>query len=222
MEQTGSTIFQTFAGLFLDKVKNNDAEVRLEDGPTSKAAVQQLLNLFLFLNVCQFASIVFLWILDRRRKQQAEIAAAANAATDESADDDFNIIEEEEQPKRHSRRLSLSKQESVSVPESHCLERRDSNLSSHSPVVPFLEASASASPYDHHEPEEERPLLGDDILPWHGDKEEPIAGEARTKSEVLRGEICGVLCICLICFAWVFFISTAFFRLRSKEDRKGS
>ena len=197
-------------------MKKSGAETKAGEDTTSKFAVQELLNLFLFLNFCQFVAIIFLWFLDRRRKRQAALIAIDSPPLPPD-EDEFNVIEEEEQPKRHSRTLSFGKQERLS--ESHCLDRRDCTISSQSSRSPLLEAGGSAIPFEN--PEEERPLLSDENLPWHAEPEEPVAGEARTKSEVFRGEVCGVLCICLICFAWVFFISTAFLRLRSKEDRKG-
>ena len=68
--------------------------------------------------------------------------------------------------------------------------------------------------------EEEEPLLVDDEpVPWHAVVEEPTVGEAQSRSEHVRGEVFGVISICLIAFAWIFFIITAFLRLRAKSDR---
>lgn len=69
---------------------------------------------------------------------------------------------------------------------------------------------------------EEEPLLldDDDLVPWHTHVEEPVTGEAQSKSEHIRGEVFGVISICLIAFAWIFFITTAFLRLRAKSDRE--
>ena len=69
--------------------------------------------------------------------------------------------------------------------------------------------------------EEHQPLLND--RPPVGRRpqvESTVVGEAQTKSEHIRGEVFGILSIWLIAFAWLFFIGTAFLRLRAKKDRQ--
>lgn len=44
----------------------------------------------------------------------------------------------------------------------------------------------------------------------------------RTKAEVRRGEVFALLSGTLIALAWILFMGTAWYRLRSKEERGGS
>ncbi|KAG6851044.1 hypothetical protein H0H93_002936 [Arthromyces matolae] len=60
LEQTGSTIFQTLAGLALDAQKRGNKK-------NSKAALQHLLNVFVLTNVFQLCSILGLVGLQKRR-----------------------------------------------------------------------------------------------------------------------------------------------------------
>lgn len=222
MEQTGATIFQTFAGLFLDNTKPNPTRAEPVDVP-SKAhpdTIQQLLNLLLFLNGCQLVAILFLCALDRRRKRQAAEAALRMQRSPElSVEDDMDTVDPTASPKGVRRKLSFAKERPL---ESHSLQRRATSLSDGSlPVVPD-ESEASLQYMADGPGEEEQPLLREEItnsqLPPE-DTEPPMAGEARTKWEMLRGEVFGCLSIGLICFAWIFFIGTAYLKLRSKEDR---
>ncbi|KAF8898714.1 major facilitator superfamily domain-containing protein [Infundibulicybe gibba] len=59
LEQTGSTIFQTFSGLVLD--------IKKKDGKARSAALQHLLNIFLALNILQFISIIALTKFQKRK-----------------------------------------------------------------------------------------------------------------------------------------------------------
>lgn len=132
----------------------------------------------------------------------------------------MNVDEEEafdsdatSSPKSHHRG-SMRRKEHVS--ESHSLQRREASSSSEIAVLPL----ASGSSLEGTAEEEEQPLLNDEPLPYHAHVETPAPGEAQTKAEHLRGEVFGVAGICLIAFAWLFFIGTAFVRLRAKEDRE--
>src|SRR5262249_8389137 len=63
LEQTGSVISQTLAGLVLD--------FHAKSGPKS-LSVQFLMNAFVFFNVLQFVCIFGMWILKRQRKLQSQ------------------------------------------------------------------------------------------------------------------------------------------------------
>ncbi|EGO01228.1 hypothetical protein SERLA73DRAFT_167350 [Serpula lacrymans var. lacrymans S7.3] len=65
LEQTGSTIFQTFAGLALD----SNAK------PRNTGSTQLLLNSFVLFNIFQFMSVLGLTYLDRQRKKAADALA---------------------------------------------------------------------------------------------------------------------------------------------------
>ncbi|TFK77075.1 MFS general substrate transporter [Pluteus cervinus] len=77
LEQTGSTIFQTLAGLTLDINKPPGKE-----GPVD--AMQILLNMFLFLNVLQFISIAGMAYLQWRREQPTSELSALTPTNDEN------------------------------------------------------------------------------------------------------------------------------------------
>ena len=217
LEQTGTTIFQTFAGLYLDK--HSPQQGSSPTGPNK--ATDKLLQLFLCLNILQFVGIVGLWTLDRRRKRQARYTALIAHSTDPSSDDQLD--DDEETPKTsRSNRLSLSGSRRIS--ESHSLHRWEHAFE----TLPGVSGAAHDSdtiPGTAEGLEEERPLLREEAQ--HGTsaslpskEEEPEFGVAQSRGEILRGEIFSVLGICAILFAWVFFIVTALHRLRSRGDRK--
>ncbi|KAJ8522536.1 hypothetical protein ONZ45_g902 [Pleurotus djamor] len=67
LEQTGSTIFQTMSGLALD-MHRKPGTTPPPDSPAQQSSIQILLNIFLFLNIVQFFSIVLLAYIQERRK----------------------------------------------------------------------------------------------------------------------------------------------------------
>lgn len=175
-------------------------------------------------------SIFGLWTLDKRRKRQAAEAARQAMLASVAEEDDFETEDVEGSPKIHRRSVSFAKE---TLPEIHGLQQRDSSFSisdyegasggrRSSAAGPPIEEDADAevvTPVDPDEAgEEERPLLlHDEPLP--AIVQPPVTGEAQSKAERVRGEIFGVLGIALIAFAWIFFIGTAFLRLRAKKDR---
>lgn len=90
MEQTGSTLFQTLAGLVLDTKG---------EGPGSTTA-QSLLNAFLFLNVFQLLSIVWLIFLEKRKERWFTFSVRPR----ESIDQERSLLEDSEghDPGRHN------------------------------------------------------------------------------------------------------------------------
>jgi hypothetical protein len=69
LEQTGSVIMQTLAGLALDTEHQRRAGKTAPDAPSR--AIQYLLNTFALLNVFHFLALLALSRLDRRRKAAA-------------------------------------------------------------------------------------------------------------------------------------------------------
>lgn len=206
LEQTGSTIFQTFAGLFLDRAKKN---VQAGNTLSELGAIQRLLGVFLFLNICQFGSILGLWKLDKKRKQQA--AELARRAQYQPVNDIEEDLEAECRSSPRAQRNSLLSPKEHVRQESVSLQRRQESSGTIDPPSGFTPGEIE---------EEEEPLLVDnEPVPWHVTVEEPIAGEAQSRKEHVRGEAFGVISICLIAFAWIFFIITAFLRLRAKSER---
>lgn len=226
LEQSGSTIFQTFAGLLLDRVKKT-AQAR--DILSERAAISRLLTVFLFLNVCQFISILGLWKLNKKRKRQAaEIVRRAQYQPVIEEDEDLEA-ECHDRSSREVQRNSFivsshknehTRQESVSLQRRQDSTSLSESLSSNFDALSRETGIGTGAGAEGEE--EEEPLLedGDEVVPWHTNVEELTAGEAQTQSEHIRGEVFGVISICLIAFAWMFFIITAFLRLRAKGDRE--
>ena len=69
LEQTGSTIFQTVAGLVLD-VKSGKHD-KLAPGQGDPKDVQYLLNAFVILNILEVLAVIALSRLDRKQKEEA-------------------------------------------------------------------------------------------------------------------------------------------------------
>lgn len=95
MEQTGSTLFQTAAGLFLDSNKSP----KVTENDTS----QPLLNTFLALNGLQFLSILYLGHLRKSRRRPAVQRSHRQERTDSSCllsggCENCNICSSETQP----------------------------------------------------------------------------------------------------------------------------
>lgn len=99
LEQTGTTIFQTLAGLALDQHEHGQMN--------SKSAVQRVINIWLFLNVAQFSSILGLAYLQQRKDQfdQAdEVASLSHSPSRSSAREESTLLGDNS----HQRYLSSS------------------------------------------------------------------------------------------------------------------
>ncbi|KAG7099250.1 hypothetical protein E1B28_001113 [Marasmius oreades] len=71
LEQTGTTIFQTLAGMTLDQHKRGQTN--------SKSAVQRVINMWLILDIAQFFSILGLAYLQRRKDKAEEVASLSRS-----------------------------------------------------------------------------------------------------------------------------------------------
>jgi hypothetical protein len=146
MEQTGATLFQTLAGLVLDTKGK---------GPGSTTAAQSLLNAFLFLNVFQLLSLVWLIFLEKNKERWFTISARPQENSVYSIDQERSLLEDSEgHGPDHGRRNSRARM----------ARYRDVD---------------------------------------------------KTRREVRRGEILGVLGLLLILSAWILFMTTALLKLRS-------
>ncbi|KAI0651837.1 MFS general substrate transporter [Trametes meyenii] len=218
LEQTGSTIFQTLAGLALDIKSKKSAEKRAPVGGDAKD-VQYLLNAFVILNILEIFAVMGLAHLDHKQKEAASrrMSSLLPSVVDENDEDepqpgkepgtdDENWEAEHPESSRHHRRsstLTRSPLPSSSTPEQsipllHGPSRSSTIRGSRYLVEAVAEAEASG------------PTV-------------PVKAKVlRTKAEVRRGELFAVLSGVLIAFAWVLFMGTAWLRLRSKEERGGS
>ena len=207
LEQTGSTIFQTLAGLVLD-VKSKKPESSASPNGDDRD-MQFLLNAFITMNVLQFIAIATVAYYDHKRKEAAAKNADALLASpieEESDSDDSDAgrakepieipvpvpaIGERSGTIRSIRSVRSVRLASVSAQETVPLLRSTSQASSRRSsryLIPGVPPSSSV------------PLKF-------------------SKGELRRGKIFAVLSGCMIIFAWVLFMGTAWYRLRSKEDR---
>ncbi|KAL6309994.1 MFS general substrate transporter [Sparassis latifolia] len=203
LEQTGFVIFQTLAGVMLDLNKKKAVESAASDHGHD---VQYLLNAFLVVNLAQLAGIFGLAHLERRQKEAAFRRANALLppdvhSSDEEEAHDWLKVTDENRCRRGSRVSRSRSRGSIFG------QRSDPPTSSSEQVVP-LRRDPSLPPSHHR-------LSRSPIKSYSNG---PVRA-VRTKVEVRRGQICSVLCGVLICFAWVLFLSTAWLRLRSKEER---
>jgi len=230
LEQTGSTIFQTFAGLLLDKPSAlKGAPKDAPDPEEQKHSIQELLNLFLFLNVLHFLAIIGLWLLSRRRRELVAKRPIMLTPDEDEGSQDEDMLDAPPSPVMSRTRRTNSRKSRRQ--ESHSLGQRpnsgfESFRSAHSSRGSIAEALGDDSRA------EEQPLLASSVVESPVQRTAPEVavqedvstqvGLARSGSEVRRGEGIAVVCIISIIFAWILFIWTAFLRLRSTEDRKGS
>ena len=223
LEQTGSTIFQTLAGMALDIKTKKPAAESIASIASSVSAngdvkdMQYLLNAFLLLNVFQFGAIIALAHLDRKQKHAEARRTSALLPP---------IIEEDDEPFLDA----SSPKEPAEEDEWH--QQDQSSPAVHSKSLPGTIRSLRGIPA----PPAGTTLAVDSSIPLRRSASQsssmrsrylipgtPTSGQVvRTKREVKRGEIFALLCGGLIAFAWLLFMGTAWLRLRSKEERGAS
>ncbi|KAH9946637.1 MFS general substrate transporter [Amylocystis lapponica] len=211
LEQTGSTIFQTLAGLALDvnSKKSTKAVAPIGD----KRNVQHLLNAFVVFNVLQLVSIIALARLARRRREESERRSKVLLPA---------VVDEEEEPLNDSRaKLPVDEDAWTDHELSDATQgiSRTMTMSQHDTRPPSTSS-----------PEQRIPLLRPSSLSSTHRNSYLLSGGhlsaptriVRTKAEMQRGEVAAALSVMLIFLAWVLFIMTAWMKLRSKEERDGS
>ena len=208
LEQTGTTIFQTLAGVALDiKTKKPAAEsVSLAPHNGDDRDIQYLLNAFVILNVVQLFGIFGLRHLNRQQHKTTERLqnTLLSPFVEEEdvepeggkspADEDSPWENEEPQPvigRKRSMSLRISRSASASSPEQH---------------IPLLRSPSQSSSRHGR-------LLS-------GVPDTPVRIRV-TKKQLKRGEVFAVVSGLVILLAWVLFMGTAWLRLRSKEERGG-
>lgn len=220
LEQTGSTIFQTLAGLALD-IKSKKSAESLSPIDGDDGDVQLLLNAFVILNVFEIIGIIGLSHL--HRKQQAVAARRMSALLPTVVDGDESDEESSEEPRAGKRSGADDENWRAESPEGR-RHRRSSTLNRHIPLpssstpeqsIPLLHGGSRSST-----------VRGSRYLVDAVVEEEPSGPPVhvqvmRTKAEVWRGELFSVMCGVLIAFAWVLFMVTAWLKLRSREERGG-
>jgi len=211
LEQTGSVIMQTFAGLVLDTNSTSSPGKDNTDSPSrgGLAAIQHLLNTFLFLNISQLLALMALAHLDRQRKAAVALAASIDGSLGESMSNEF--YEDESSSPKIARYAED--------------DAEDDEGGEGSIRLPLSAREGTLPPATS--PEQRLPLLVSDTERSHfaEDRVDPnprLPGTVPQKTkQARRGELFAVLSAALIVFAWVLFMVTAWLRLRSKAERGG-
>lgn len=199
LEQTGSVIMQTFAGLALDNRSTSSPGQDTPDNPSQRdlAGIQHLLNVFFLLNICQLLALMALAHLDRRRKSATASTVDIHGSGGGTIPDEFDD----------------------GLPANGHLAEDDQEGTIRLPLsvidVSFLPTNL---------PEQGHPLLASETqesyhawVPSH--PTHLPTGVPLKPNRVRRGELFAGLSASLVVFAWVLFLVTAWLRLRSKADR---
>lgn len=196
LENVGSTVMQTMAGLMLDVSQKKLTVTVTESG--SAASTQTLINGFALISVLQLLSILALTILQRRQ------TALQDRRSQSFASDRRRSITLPKEPVN----LADDAGSSSSIPRA--------STSDDVPESPELSMSQSA--------EQQRPLLHarqQSYSPPGSVSPPPSRFAARTAAEARRGRVFAGTCLGLIVFAWVLFLGTAWAKLRSRSARGG-
>lgn len=206
LEQTGSVIMQTFAGLALDTGSTGSPGEDTPDTPSRRglAGIQHLLNAFLVLNMCQLLALRALANLDRRRKTAAASALGIHGSSSERIPDEFDGNE-------------------TGSPESGHFGEDNAEGTIHLPL-----SAAERSLHPPNSPEQMHPHLVSETGRSYIDSSDanprtqiPQSVPLKSK-QVKRGELFVGLSASLVVFAWVSFLVTAWLRLRSRAERGGA
>jgi hypothetical protein len=210
LEQTGSVIMQTLAGLALDTERQRSPGEVAPGIPSlgGLAAIQHLLNTFVVLNVFQFLVLIALAHLDRQRKATATSVASIHESHDEITPDDL-YEDRSDSPKS--------------------AEYTDDNEDAEGAVRLSMSSREGTLP-SVTSPQQTHPLLLTDTErsyfienPTESNRSLPIPPSDPPKSkQVKRGELFAGLSAALVVFAWALFLGTAWLRLRSKAERERS
>ncbi|PSS37720.1 hypothetical protein PHLCEN_2v413 [Hermanssonia centrifuga] len=219
LEQTGSTIFQTLAGVALDIKSKKPSTESISPINGDKKDMQYVLNAFLLLNVAQFVGIVGLAHLDRKQKRAAARRTSALLPAIEE-DSDYHVetpplikesISEDEWNGRDSSSQVLGTRPATGTIRSLRGVPSTSASITAEQSIPLLRSPSQSSSARNS-----RYLAAGITAP------SPLTGRVtRTKAEVKRGESFALLCGVMIAFAWILFMGTAYLRLRSKAERGG-
>ena len=199
LEHTGTTISQTLSGLWLDseKKEKTGSITALSEGGGSR--LQWLLNGFLFVNVLQLVAIWGLGYLNEvKRSAQKEPVVQNNE-------------EDEDEERRGAPDPALGTDELVLSP-----DISSQGSSDQAPV-----GDHTASPLLH-------PRSTSPVYQTYGARPRPQSSQrdansmgAATPAETRRGKVFASLCAATVVFAWGFFLTTSFVKIRSRREREG-
>jgi len=199
LEQTGSTISQTLAGLSLD-LKSH----------ASQMPIQYLLNAFLAINILEILVLVGLVKLVRRRARRAAESQQRQrknvGSRKERSHGRGSVPQASARPSQT--RASTSSQESTEDTPLLAEPERTSQGFETPPIHPYLILPDEVEDTEAH-------ASGDTNLP-------SSSVMVISKTEVRRGELAASASAVLVLFAWVLFMVTAWLRLRSRQERGGT
>jgi hypothetical protein len=197
LEHTGTTITQTLSGLWLDSEKKEKTGSIAAPSEGGGSSLQWLLNGFLLVNVLQLVAIWGLGYLNEMKQSAQKEPAVQNNEEDEErrgAPDPASGIDE----------LVLSPDIS------------SQGSSDQAPV-----GDHTASPLLH--PRSTSPVYrsyGTRLRPQPSLRDANLMGAA-TPAEARRGKVFASLCAATVVFAWGFFLTTSFVKIRSRREREG-
>lgn len=195
---------QTFAGLALDKKSKGSPSTPSRSG---LAAIQYLLNAFLFLNILHFLGLMGLAELDRRRKLANSLTSSFRGHSGQRADESSQSTPTSPKSGDHA-----EDEDDMEGPIRLPLSAREG---------PFPSTSSPEQSITLLVPNSDRP---DSTAPGPEQITNPhpsVLGSQGTK-RARRGEFFAGICAAFIVFAWVLFLVTAWLRLRSKSERGGN
>ena len=181
--------------------------------------VQYLLNTFVLFNILEVFAILGLAYLDHKQKERA-----AHRTSIISIPESLDESEDEDGATKAARAEGEDDWQAEPSAGASAHSRRGSSfsrvsrasLSSPEQSIPLLGSGAHAST-----PRGSRYFIDAAAPEGTGDRPVKARKARRTKSEVKRGEVFAVISGILIASAWVLFMGTAWYRLRSKEERGG-
>ncbi|EJD46925.1 MFS general substrate transporter [Auricularia subglabra TFB-10046 SS5] len=228
IEQAGSTISQTLAGLTLDSKNKKPPSssitavgqlfVRMlsKGGEkvviTDPALVHKVLIAFFAINVVQFFSTIGLWKLDVRRKARAARKAEALARGEQMTMSD--VLEPTEASVVDALPEEEEEDENENDPEE--LARRHKGRRRHRYATGSWSRRTrpliSSVPRAGHERDGSRYLLAPALAVVDGEE----SGLTRRRGEKRRGKAFAMASVALVAFTWVLFMGTAWVKLRAK------
>jgi len=208
LEQTGSVIMQTLAGLALDTKSAGWSGNGDDPSQHGLAAVQYLLNTFLVLNVSQLLALLALARLNWRRKAAATSDSRIHTSSGETMHDEFDETQSGLSERAHYPEDNEGAENSIRLPLS-ARERLVPSATSPEQSFPMI-VSETERPYFFGDPADTDP------------NQTQIPRRPPEAKQVRRGVLFAGLSATLIVFAWVLFLATAWVRLRSKSEREGT
>ena len=198
LEHTGTTITQTFSGLWLDSQKKEGKAGSPTPFLGNEPRLQWLLNGFLFINFLHLVAIWGLGYLNERRQNPRKEEAVQNEAD----------VDEE---RRGTSCSSSGIEGQASPPDLPSRSPSDGTPDGDHTTSPLLHTRGASSVYQGY---------GTHLRQNTSRQGTALLG-ATTPEEVRRGKLFAALCTTTVVFAWLLFLITSFLKIRSRGERKG-